>query len=176
MMKFDFIVVGGGIIGMTTARELAMRGLSVSLFDKGKLGMESSWAAGGILSSMRPWAEHPASAELSEQGKIHYPKYSESLKQETDIDPEYVRSGLIVIDEDHVQKIKDWAAIKRFKLVEDFQSSLSSINLPGDSVFLPEISQIRPSRLLKALHTSLKKLSVSIYEHTEITGGFPSWN
>jgi len=34
---------------------------------------------------------------------------------------------------------------------------------------LPEISQVRPPRLLKALHKSLKKLSVSIYEYTEIT-------
>jgi len=39
MSKRDCIVIGGGIIGMTTARELAIRGVSVSLFDKGKLGM-----------------------------------------------------------------------------------------------------------------------------------------
>ncbi len=54
MNKRDCIVIGGGIIGMTTARELAIRGLSVPLFDKGKPGRESSWAAGGILSPMRP--------------------------------------------------------------------------------------------------------------------------
>jgi len=74
MMTYDYIVLGGGIIGMMTARELASRGASVAIFDRNELGMETSWAAGGILSSMRPWAEHPASAELSEQGKILYPK------------------------------------------------------------------------------------------------------
>ena len=75
MTKLDFIVAGGGIIGMSTARELAIRGASVALIDKGELGKEASWAAGGILSSMRPWMENPASAELSEQGKLLYPQY-----------------------------------------------------------------------------------------------------
>ncbi len=167
--SFDFIFVGGGIIGMMTARELAKRGASVAIFERKRLGLEASWAAGGILSSMRPWAEHPASAELSEQGKILYPKYVESLKDETGIDAEYVRSGLIVIDKSHVNKVKAWAVTKNINLVEGFQCSHVNINLPEDSVLLPEISQLRPPRLLKALHKSLKQLSVSIYENTEIT-------
>ena len=80
MSKNDCIIVGGGIIGMATARELAMRGLKVSLFDKGKLGMESSWAAGEILSPMRPWSENPDSFELSHQGKACYLDFSSGLK------------------------------------------------------------------------------------------------
>ena len=169
MAKFDFIVVGGGIIGMTTARELAMQGASVALFDKGELGKEASWAAGGILSSMRPWAEHPASAELSGQGKTDYPKYSASLKDETGIDPEYVRSGLIVIDENHAVKISGWARSKGIKVSKDIQHSPASLKLPNHSVLLPEIAQLRPPRLLNAVHKSLRQLSVSIFENTAIT-------
>ncbi len=169
MSKFDYIIVGGGIIGMTTARELSMRGASVALFDKGELGKESSWAAGGILSAMRPWAEHPASAELSEHGKALYPEYVASLTEETNIDPEYIRSGLIIIDEEHVAKLTEWARCKCIKIVEEFQSSLAHINYPEYSILLPEISQIRTSRLLKALHKSLTQLNVSLFENTEIT-------
>jgi glycine oxidase len=169
MSNFDYIVVGGGIIGMTTARELAYQGASVALFDKGKLGKEASWAAGGILSAMRPWAEHPASAELSEQGKAFYPGYITSLIKETGIDPEYVRSGLIIVNEAHVTKLNEWARCKCIKVVEEFQNSPVHINLPKNSILLPEISQIRTSRLLKALHKSLVQLKVSIFENTEIT-------
>jgi glycine oxidase len=169
MTKYDFIIVGGGIIGMTTARELAMRGFSVALFDKGGLGMESSWAAGGILSSMRPWAEHPASAELSEQGKIRYPDYCELLMDETGIDPEYVRSGLTIIEAAHIAKISAWARSKCVRLSEDVQGIPANIKLPEQAVLLPEIAQLRPPRLLKALYQSLKQLSVSIFEHTEIS-------
>ncbi len=155
---------------MTTARELAMRGLSVSLFDKGKLGMESSWAAGGILSPMRPWLEHPCSAELSSQGKACYEDYVEELKQETGIDPEYYQSGLLMINEADVEQTRQWADENQVLIVENHEDYPSNMRLPAKSIFLPEIAQVRVSRLLKALHSSLMKLDVTILENTEITG------
>ncbi len=79
MVNTDYIIVGGGIIGMMTARELAIQGAKVAIFDRGELGKAASWAAGGILSPMRPWAEHPDSTELSEQGKRLYPEYKLSI-------------------------------------------------------------------------------------------------
>ncbi len=169
MSNFDYIVVGGGIIGMTTARELAIQGAKVALFDKGELGKESSWAAGGILSSMRPWVESPASVALSEQGKILYPDYVELLKQKTEIDSEYIQSGLVIIDKDHAAKTKEWARDKNVNLEENVQNISCDINFPNHSVLLPDIAQVRPPKLLKALRKSLNSLSVSIYENTKIT-------
>lgn len=168
MNKTDYIIIGGGIIGMMTARELAMQGVSVAIFDRKTLGMETSWAAGGILSSMRPWAESSSSGTLSEQGKALYPDYLELLKQETGIDSEYIQSGLIIIDADHAAKTKAWASNSSVKLVEDTQNIPCDIKLPEHSVLLPEIAQVRPPRLLRALSESLRQLSVSIYENTEI--------
>ncbi|MGI9072513.1 MAG: glycine oxidase ThiO [Bryobacteraceae bacterium] len=43
-------VVGGGIIGTSIAWRLAQRGWRVTLFDKGSIGGEASWAAAGMLS------------------------------------------------------------------------------------------------------------------------------
>jgi glycine oxidase len=168
MSKFDYIVIGGGIIGMMTALELNKQGAKVAIFDRKGLGMESSWAAGGILSPMRPWAEQPVSTELSEQGKLLYPEYVELLKQQTGIDSEYIRSGLVAIDKNHVTKIKNWALSQNIN-VEDIKNNSFGVNLPEQSVLLPDICQLRPSRLLKALHASLKQTSVSIYEYTKIT-------
>ena len=48
-------VIGGGLIGMLSARELALAGASVTLLEKSSLGRESSWAGGGILSPLHPW-------------------------------------------------------------------------------------------------------------------------
>ena len=169
MTKYDFIIIGGGIIGMTTARELALRGASVALIEKGKLGKEASWAAGGILSSMRPWIENPASAELSEHGKILYPRYIESIKDETGIDPEYVNSGLIIIEAKHIADIKHWASSKCIKVKENIENINAEIKLPEKAVLLPEIAQLRPPKLIKALRKSLELLSVSLFENTEIT-------
>ena len=170
MNKTDYIVIGGGIIGMSTARELAVRGASVALFDRGELGMESSWAAGGIISPMRPWAESCESVLLSEYSKKLYPNYVEELKQETGVDSEYIKSGLVIIDEEHAAKTRQWAADKKIKTIDNIGQNSSDIKLPDYSVLLPEIAQVRPPKLLKALRKSLEKLSVSIFENTEITG------
>ena len=40
-MKYDYIVIGGGIIGMTTAREIAIRGASVAVLDRQLFGNEA---------------------------------------------------------------------------------------------------------------------------------------
>ncbi len=155
---------------MTMARELTMRGLSVTLFDKGKLGMESSWAAGGILSPMRPWLEHPCSAELSSEGKACYADFIEELKEETGIDPEFYRSGLLMINESDVEHTRQWADENQVLTAENYEDYPSNMRLPAKSIFLPEIAQVRVSRLLKALHASLIKLGVTIFENTAITG------
>lgn len=167
-MNFDCIVIGGGIVGITTARELAIKGANVAIFDRGQLGLESSWAAGGIISSMRPWAESEDLALLSEHSKKIYPGYIEELKKDSDIDPEYMKSGLVIIDESHAKKTKRWAENKKIKYQDSFHSNLSNIKLPNYSVLLPDIAQVRPPRLLASLKKSLENLSVSIYENTEI--------
>ena len=169
MTKYDFIIIGGGIIGMTTARELAARGASVALIDKGKLGQEASWAAGGIISSMRPWSENPASAELSEHGKMYYPQYIKALLDETEVDSEYVKSGLIIIEAKHIADINQWASSKCIKVIEKINKTSAEIKLPERAILLPEIAQLRPPRLIKALIKSLEQMSVSIFENTDIT-------
>src|SRR5258708_34078843 len=46
----DVVIVGGGVIGLTIARALRQRGIREGgLIERGQLGAEASWAAGGIL-------------------------------------------------------------------------------------------------------------------------------
>jgi glycine oxidase len=46
----DVVIIGGGVIGLTIARALALRGvLDICLLERGSLGTESSFAAGGML-------------------------------------------------------------------------------------------------------------------------------
>lgn len=62
--RADVVVVGGGIIGVSTALELAERGLKVALCEKGGIGMEQSsrnW--GWVRISRRDPRELPLMAE-----------------------------------------------------------------------------------------------------------------
>ena len=50
--RCDVIVLGGGIVGCALAEELARHGQRVMLIERGRIGMEASSAAAGILSAM----------------------------------------------------------------------------------------------------------------------------
>ena len=45
----DALIVGGGIIGLTTAYYLARDGVTVTVLDRSIPGTESSWAGAGII-------------------------------------------------------------------------------------------------------------------------------
>ena len=45
----DAVVIGGGVIGLSVARELARRNLSVVIIERGQPGAGSSQAAAGML-------------------------------------------------------------------------------------------------------------------------------
>lgn len=166
----DFLVIGGGVIGMTTARELALNGSSVALIDKGELGKEASWAAGGILSSMRPWAEHPASATLSNRGRQDYPDFAEAIKTDTGIDPQYIKSGLFMAGQEDISKTVEWARQNAVNCLQGPDYIPSFLMLHEETILLPDIAQIRPSRLIRALAADLLNRSVEIHEHTAVTG------
>ena len=60
-MKYDVIVIGGGVIGVTTAYYLWKKGLEVAVIERNEFSSEeTSFANGGQISASHaePWA-HP---------------------------------------------------------------------------------------------------------------------
>ena len=61
----DITIIGGGVIGLLTARELFKAGATVTVIEKNQLGQESSWAGGGILLPLYPWRQADAITRLT---------------------------------------------------------------------------------------------------------------
>ena len=89
----DVIIIGGGVIGLSLACELAGEGLSVAVLEKGQVGRESSWAGAGILPPGNPDRARTPEARLRACSHALWPDLSARLRETTGIDNGFRRQG-----------------------------------------------------------------------------------
>src|SRR5947199_336341 len=82
----DVLIIGGGVIGLTTAYYLAREGVRVTVVDKGDLGREASWAGAGILPPGSPDRARTSLAKLRAHSAAMFPVLSAELRDRTGID------------------------------------------------------------------------------------------
>ncbi|MBT8119348.1 MAG: glycine oxidase ThiO [Gammaproteobacteria bacterium] len=182
----DCIIVGGGVIGLLTARQLFLEGVDVLLLEKGPLGGESSWAGGGIVSPLYPWRYDDAVNVLAERSKKIYPELTKALLEETGQDCEFINSGLFTVIDHGQDEILAWADnwslaasyIDDIKTIHDIESAVGDVVDKG--IWMPDIMQIRNPKLVKALKASFDHLSIPyrqqspveeiIVENNKVTG------
>lgn len=174
MAKKDRVfIIGGGIIGLLSAYRLIQLGYPVTLFDRGNVGQEASWAGGGILSPLYPWQETDAINELVAQSQSIYPGLCERLHKRTRIDPQWVVSGMIVIDQKETAKAVEWSQKSSISLeiigndeVNAVQAGLSFD--AEEAICLPQVAQLRNPRLIAALKAELLLSGCEIHQKEPI--------
>lgn len=157
------VVIGGGIVGLLTAWHLSAAGRSVTVVDRGvSVGRESSWAGGGILSPIYP-DRYPVLDPLVRESNEMYPGIVAEVHDLSGVDPELVRSGLLVLDEAQDQRagqaIPD-AALGRIE---------PALAHYGGAISFP-VAQVRNPRLLTALYRALMAKGVRFEESCEVLG------
>src|SRR4030042_2320742 len=107
----DVIIVGGGGGGFSIASDLAREGVKVTVLDKGEIGGEASRAAAGMLAPLAEVEEDGPFLALALAGLRLFPHLSEALEQESGVDIEYLRSGILRVarPEEQAEHLKGFA-------------------------------------------------------------------
>ncbi len=83
----DVVIVGAGVIGLSIAFELAQRGASVRVYDRGEPGHAASWAAAGMLAPYTERITDEALLQLCAASLAEYPPFVERVREASGVDP-----------------------------------------------------------------------------------------
>jgi glycine oxidase len=105
----DVAVVGAGVIGLSIAWRLALRGLSVAVFERATVGAGASLAATGMLAAA---AEHEPGCHdllaLALESQRQWPQFRAVLEAQSGCDIDFRESGTLVValGRDEVERLR----------------------------------------------------------------------
>lgn len=170
------LIIGGGVIGLTSAYFLAKQGRDVTVADQSEIGKEASWAGAGMLPP--GILNGPAALrEISRLSSATWAQLSAELLDLTGIDNGYRNCGSIQISlnspEDLFEDSRRWkqADVPVVDLTRDAISELEN-EISGtiyDAFQLPTMSQVRNPRHLKALKNACERYGVKFLENSKVS-------
>ncbi len=166
----DIVIVGGGVIGLTTAYELAGQGASVTVLEQGQFGQEASWAGAGIL---YPGCAGKGREPDSKLRALSYSRWSElscELADLSGIDNGFRNCGGINIgfqgEVELQREMEKWALDGvDVEWLDSDGIKLHERCLEANIDFgfrLPGLCQVRNPRHLKALYASCLRKGVKL--------------
>jgi glycine oxidase len=175
----DAIVVGGGVIGLSVARELARRGARVCLIERGELGAEASWAAAGMLA---PQVEADRADEFfafAAASRDAYPDFARALWGESGVDIELDRTGTLYLtfteeDEEECARRFRWQTraglqVERLTAGEVRALEPRVSEQVRSALRFPLDGQVENRRLVSALAKSCAGFGVEVCTQTSVT-------
>jgi len=175
-MRSDVLILGGGVIGLTTACYLRKARLSVTVLDQGDLGQESSWAGAGILNAVPRL--NPTLTPLERLAAHSGPLIDELSRELLDvagIDNGLQRAGGIELfepDQPTSEAIWTRQEISFQTLTPALRATLEPALQVGQrrGFFVPATGQLRNPRHLKALLGWCALNQVELRPHCPVLG------
>jgi glycine oxidase len=176
----DAIVVGGGVIGLSVARSLALRGMKrISLIERAaNLGAEASHAAAGMLAPQAEADRADAFFELACKARASYDTFARSLHEETGIDIELEKTGTLYLaftdkDQEEIEHRYVWQtraglAIERLTGEEARRLEPGVSPRVRAALRFPLDVQVENRRLIEALAAAVEKQGVRLYKGTRV--------
>ena len=176
-MTTDVLIIGGGVIGLSIARELAFDH-SVCVVERGRCGEEASSAAAGMLGAQAEAYGDDAFFRLCVDSREMFPGLAASLLEETDIDVGLDRAGTLLLSfsEADIAARRERFAWQKAAGFEIEQLSAAEIRREEPFVstdvlggfYLPKDGQIDNRKLVDALRRSCEIRGVKFFENTAI--------
>lgn len=182
--KYDVLIVGGGVIGLSLAWELAQHDAKVCVIDRGQLGKEASWAGAGMIppgAHRSCWQNATPLEQLEGYSQALQAEWHQRLLDQTGIDNEYRRCGAVQLaftgtDADTLShKSQRWQAlgISCHELdpatLADLEPALAAQAAKvTHAVHLPTETQIRNPRHLQALIAACQNAGVDLRSDAEL--------
>lgn len=173
----DVIVLGGGVAGLAVARELALRGVRVTLVERAHVGEEASWAAAGMLAPQVEADARDAFFDFACESRDAYPAFADALREETGVDIELDCTGTLYLafteeDERECQCRFEWqqrAGLIVEQLTADEARSLEPNLSPRvrSALRFARAWAVENRRLCDALARACRRAGVEILEATE---------
>ena len=169
-------VAGGGIIGLTLAWRLAQRGFPVTVFDKGTIGGEASWAGAGMLAPGGEIVATSPIAQLALEARRLYPSFVRELEEASATRIDFQECGAL----DLAYSAEDWQGLEaraahqtalgiRSEAVEPARAismcpDIRTAGLVG-ARFYPDDAIVNPREIIAALCSVCPRLGVSLIEN-----------
>lgn len=141
----DVLVLGGGIIGLACARELALRGLRVELVERLPAGAEASLAAAGMLAPLGELSVPGPLLDVCRASRDLWGPWVAALESETGLSVDYDTSGALVVALDEEEE----AELDRLALAaRELGERADEVEMPALRHWVPDVTP----RVRRVLH------------------------
>jgi glycine oxidase len=177
-MVKDVIIVGGGVIGCSSALRLARAGLKVAVIERGRIGCEASRAAAGMLSPQAEASEPGPFLDLCLRSRAMYRDFAALLKDLSGVDIEYRDEGTLCValageDPHEIARWASWqkaAALPLEELAADevYRLEPAITQATAKAMFIPGDHQVENRRLMDALDIAIRQAGVEVHEGANV--------
>ncbi|WP_148252924.1 NAD(P)/FAD-dependent oxidoreductase [Aidingimonas lacisalsi] len=191
-MQSDFLIIGGGVVGMAVAYGLVRAGQRVTVLDESDDAFRASRGNAGLTWVQGKGIGMPHYAELSLDASLSWPAFAAELEARTEIDIEHECRGGVDLCFDAPEakaRQRDYAELQSSSrhLAQHFRweyldrQALQTC-LPGlgksihGGTWSPHDGHCNPLHLLRALHAACRSLGMEYHAGTPVLSLSPCLN
>jgi len=165
--SWDVVIAGGGIVGISLARELRRHGASVLVVERGEPGREASHSAAGMLAWCDPMLPQPlqpiarASAEM-------YAEFVQEVEDESGMRVDLRTEGTVVYSEEDAASYVS-AGQWRPLAAEDIARLEPRLEYSGEAAYWTPEASVDPRALFAASVKAAKHRGIDIASGSAVT-------